>query len=73
MIGFDWKLAEQRLSSLLEGIDDADRYYVINMVARLRTRFMNGERSLRLHNEIMTARQRYAKTMASEQQRKSAQ
>lgn len=67
----DWKLAEQRLNSMLTGVRDVDIYFVMNIVAPLKNRFYNGERSLRLYNEIMNIRMHYLRTVAAKLQDKT--
>ena len=62
----DWKIAEERLNSMLSGMSNVDVYFLVNIVAPLKTRLINGNRSLRLYNEIMNIRMHYLKTMAAE-------
>ena len=49
----DWKVAEEKLKSLMGEGSKLDVYMVINVLRPLRNRFLRGERSLRLYNLIM--------------------
>lgn len=63
MSALDWKRAEEKLSRLTAIFQKVDIYVVLNMLAPLRTRFYNGERSARLYNEIMSLQlERVSKT-----------
>ncbi|MBI1807736.1 MAG: hypothetical protein HYR76_11870 [Ignavibacteria bacterium] len=66
----DWKLAEGRLNSMLSGVRDVDIYFVMNIIAPLKNRFYNGERTVRLYNEIMNIRMNYLKATAARLQNK---
>ncbi len=62
----DWKKAEAKLQRMLTLQDGGDIYLVLNVVAPLRTRFFNGERTARLYNEIMQYRpSAYSRRIAS--------
>ncbi len=52
----DWKKAAQKVERLIRRHHPADIYLVLNLVAPLRQRLRNGERTARLYNEIMNLR-----------------
>jgi hypothetical protein len=52
----EWKRAEDKLKALLNNTNPLDIYLILNIVVPLRERYYNGERSLRLYNEIMNFR-----------------
>jgi hypothetical protein len=52
----EWKKAEDKLRRLINNTNPLDVYLILNIVVPLRERFYNGERSLRLYNEIMNFR-----------------
>jgi hypothetical protein len=52
----DWKTAANKLDRLIRHHHPMDVYLIINLVAPLRLRLRNGERSARLYNEIMNLR-----------------
>jgi hypothetical protein len=52
----EWKQAEAKLKRLLNQTNALDIYLILNIVVPLRERYYNGERSLRLYNEIMNFR-----------------
>ena len=60
----DWKLAEQRMNSTLNSVMETDICFVMNIIAPLKTRYLNGERSLRLYNEMMNLGLNFVKTKA---------
>lgn len=53
MFFLDWHRAERKLDNIIRNHKPADVYLVLNIVAPLRLRLRNGERSLRLFNQIM--------------------
>ena len=53
MILMDWHSAEAKLNNILNESKPEDIYLVLNVVAPLRNRLNNGERSVRLYKEIM--------------------
>ncbi|HUL43414.1 MAG TPA: hypothetical protein VLY03_03560 [Bacteroidota bacterium] len=58
MSGLDWNKVEAKLKALMDNTNPVDVYLKLNIVAPLRDRFYNGERSLRLYNEVMNIRVR---------------
>lgn len=58
MSGLDWNKVEAKLKALMESKNPVDVYLKLNIVAPLRDRFYNGERSVRLYNEVMNIRVR---------------
>ena len=54
----DWKKAEEALKALTGKNSLVDIYIRVNIVAPLRERYYNGERSARLYKEIMNVRYR---------------
>ena len=67
-MNLDWKEAENVLKALTSGNSLVDIYVRLNVVAPLRERYYNGERTVKLYNEIMNARYRPLR----KEQRKSA-
>ena len=53
MVLLNWHSAEAKLNNILKERNPADIYLVLNVVAPLRNRLYNGERTLRLYKEIM--------------------
>ena len=51
---FDWKIAEEKLKSLMGGGSKLDPYMAMNILVPLRNRLDSGERSVRLYNRIMS-------------------
>ena len=49
----DWNEIEQKLETMLGKESLFDVYLMFNVIAPLRQRYFNGERSRRLYNEIM--------------------
>ncbi len=52
----DWGKAEKKLKAMLGRQAVLDIYMMLNVVAPLRDRYYNGERTLKLYNEIMSIR-----------------
>ena len=52
----DWHKADEKLSTIIRQKSPVDVYVVLNIIAPLRLRLRNGERSVRLYNEIMNLR-----------------
>lgn len=52
----NWNNVEAKLKVLLNNKNPLDVYLVLNIVVPLRERFYNGERTMRLYNEIMNLR-----------------
>jgi hypothetical protein len=52
----DWHIADQKLSDIIRHHSRVDVYLILNIVAPLRLRLRNGERTVRLYNQIMNLR-----------------
>ncbi len=52
----NWHIAEAKLAALIREHSRVDVYVVLNIIAPLRLRLHNGERSVRLYNQIMNLR-----------------
>lgn len=55
-MALDWKQAEEALDALVGKNSLVDIYVRLNVVAPLRERYRNGERTVRLYKEIMSVR-----------------